>query len=43
MEANIIINEVEEEDSIECVDVEMMESNDEDESTMPETTIPKDA
>jgi hypothetical protein len=33
---------VEEEDSIGYVDVEIMELDDEEKNTMPETTIPKD-
>ncbi len=35
VEANTIINEVEEEDSIECVNVKMMELDDENENIMP--------
>jgi hypothetical protein len=43
VEANTITNKVEEEDSIACINAEMTESNDKDESTMPKTTIPKNA
>jgi len=41
VEANIVINQVEEEDSVGYVDVEIMELDDEEKNTMPKTTIPK--